>query len=274
MCPEGHLHGGDDPKWKHYQQISMTTSPEARRFAARTADQVLRQGFTRTFWVANVLELFERFAFYGSRRLAVYLNRTVGLSRPATTSSAYGDSSSACRSSRASSSTASGSSAASRVLLDLLRRYSLALARMPAGRPSWTRSEKGYVVLALVVTAIGGSLIKPCIVGTVARTTTERRILGYSIYYTLVNFGGFLGDPREQVGIRWGIAEVLSCPPPCRPGSSSGRSRSTRTRGPARARSRRSSRTALVLGTPLHQFLVIFLSYRSCSGNLLRFRST
>ena len=42
--------------------------------------RVLRTGFTRTFWVANVLELFERFAFYGSKAvLAVYLNRTVGL---------------------------------------------------------------------------------------------------------------------------------------------------------------------------------------------------
>ena len=41
---------------------------------------VLRSGFTPTFWVANVLELFERFAFYGSKAvLAVYLNRAVGL---------------------------------------------------------------------------------------------------------------------------------------------------------------------------------------------------
>src|SRR5258707_7228008 len=37
-------------------------------------------GFTRTFWVANVLELFERFAFYGSKAvLTIYLPKRVGL---------------------------------------------------------------------------------------------------------------------------------------------------------------------------------------------------
>ena len=40
----------------------------------------LRRGFHRTFWIANTLELFERFAFYGSKAvLAVYLAEKVGL---------------------------------------------------------------------------------------------------------------------------------------------------------------------------------------------------
>ena len=40
----------------------------------------LRHGFSRTFWVANVLELFERFAYYGSKAiLAVYIAEQVGL---------------------------------------------------------------------------------------------------------------------------------------------------------------------------------------------------
>ena len=60
-----------------------------------------------------------------------------------------------------------------------------------------------------VITAIGGSLIKPCIVGTVARTTTEAsKSLGYSIYYTLVNIGGAIGPllalpVRENLGIAY-----------------------------------------------------------------------
>jgi MFS family permease len=60
-----------------------------------------------------------------------------------------------------------------------------------------------------VVTAVGGSLIKPSIVGTVARTTTkETASLGYSIYYTLVNFGGAVGPMlamlvRRNVGISY-----------------------------------------------------------------------
>src|SRR5215471_20951709 len=40
----------------------------------------LRREFHRTFWIANTLELFERFAFYGSKAvLAVYLAEKVGL---------------------------------------------------------------------------------------------------------------------------------------------------------------------------------------------------
>jgi dipeptide/tripeptide permease len=62
-----------------------------------------------------------------------------------------------------------------------------------------------------LLTAIGGSLIKPCIVGTVAHTTTpETKSLGYSIYYTLVNFGGFLGPILAgQVRVGLGIEYVL-----------------------------------------------------------------
>ena len=42
--------------------------------------QTLRTGFTRSFWVANTLELFERFSYYASKAvLAVYLAEHLGL---------------------------------------------------------------------------------------------------------------------------------------------------------------------------------------------------
>jgi MFS family permease len=54
--------------------------------------------------------------------------------------------------------------------------------------------KKTYLIAALLLTAIGGSLIKPCVVGTVALTSKQNsRALGFSIYYTLVNFGGAIG---------------------------------------------------------------------------------
>jgi len=178
--------------------------------------RVLRTGFTRTFWVANVLELFERFAFYGSKAvLAVYLNRAVGLG---TTGNdlvgVYGL-------------LVFGLPIFAGVVVDrfgfkrsLVACFSIfcvgytliGLAGLPAGQPFIDAlGKKGFVVLALVVTAIGGSLIKPCVVGTVARTTTEEtKSLGYSIYYTLVNFGGFFGPIlASEVRTRWGIADVL-----------------------------------------------------------------
>jgi MFS family permease len=56
---------------------------------------------------------------------------------------------------------------------------------------------------------VGGSLIKPCIVGTVAKTSkTETKALGFSIYYTLVNLGGAIGpiiamSIRKDLGIEY-----------------------------------------------------------------------
>src|SRR5690606_36296552 len=68
---------------------------------------------------------------------------------------------------------------------------------------------KTYVVAVLAITAIGGSLIKPCIVGTVDRTSKpQTKALGFAIYYTLVNFGGAIGPllalpVRQNLGIEF-----------------------------------------------------------------------
>ena len=59
----------------------------------------------------------------------------------------------------------------------------IGLAGLPAGKPlvAALGGPQTYMILALVITAIGGSLIKPSIVGTVARTTNkETKSLGYS----------------------------------------------------------------------------------------------
>lgn len=63
------------------------------------------------------------------------------------------------------------------------------------------------VLLILTVPALGPAIVKPCVVGTTARASTENvRSLGYSIYYTLVNVGGMLGPivaflVRRSLGI-------------------------------------------------------------------------
>jgi proton-dependent oligopeptide transporter, POT family len=88
--------------------------------------------------------------------------------------------------------------------------FLIGLGGLPIGKPLVNAlGPKAYMILALVITAIGGSLIKPSVVGTVARTTTEEtKGLGYSVYYTLVNIGGAVGPNlalpvREHLGISY-----------------------------------------------------------------------
>ncbi|HEX3552898.1 MAG TPA: MFS transporter [Thermoanaerobaculia bacterium] len=175
----------------------------------------LASGFARTFWVANVLELFERFAFYSSKAvLTIYLAQRVGLGPQAAGSLAglfsgvlyflpilagtvvdrYGfkRSLAACFS------------------IFCVGYFLIGLAGLRFGQSIVAAVGRSpYVVAVLMLTAVGGSLIKPCIVGTVARTTTpETKSLGYSIYYTLVNIGGALGpilalEVRQSLGIEY-----------------------------------------------------------------------
>jgi len=176
----------------------------------------MRRGFSATFWIANVVELFERFAYYGSKAvLAVYVAEKVGLGPEkagwlvgslfntllyllpilaGTIVDRYGF---------------------KRSLMICFAIFSLGyfligLGGLPLGQPLvHALGPDAYMVVALIITARGGSLIKPSIVGTVARTTTdETKSLGYSIYYTLVNIGGAVGpilalQVRQSLGISY-----------------------------------------------------------------------
>jgi MFS family permease len=88
--------------------------------------------------------------------------------------------------------------------------FLIGLAGMPLGQDVVQRiGPKNYVIIVLMLTAIGGSLIKPCIVGTVDRTSKPNvKALGFSIYYKLGNIGGAIGpllafQIREGLGIEY-----------------------------------------------------------------------
>ncbi|HVB33920.1 MAG TPA: MFS transporter [Patescibacteria group bacterium] len=160
----------------------------------------IRAGFGAAFWVANTSELFERLAFYGQQAfLLLFLTEKLKLSVVAAGElmgwfglMVY----------------------ALPVLVGSLAdrfgfRRALAVAYLFAGTgyfllgsvsSSWMRPVRTAVPLywlllaILMVTALGPALVKPCVVGTVAVSSTEAvRSIGYSIYYTLVNVGGALG---------------------------------------------------------------------------------
>jgi proton-dependent oligopeptide transporter, POT family len=174
----------------------------------------LRSGFPSSFWIANTLELFERLAFYGAKAvLAVFLATKVGLEKEAGTLAGI----------------FSGVIYTLPILAGVLvDRYGfrktltacfaiftvgyffIALAGLQFGEEIVAAVGKyPYVLTVLLLTAVGGSLIKPCIVGTVSKTApVDKKALGFSIYYTLVNIGGTLGPViagqlRQNIGIEY-----------------------------------------------------------------------
>lgn len=179
---------------------------------SRLAD--IRNGFTPTFWVANTLELFERFAFYGSKAvLAYYLATKVGLQDEAATLTGWF--STLIYSLPIVAGVFVDKYGFRKTLLTCFAIFAIGYFCIGLAGMEWGASitqaigVRNYVIIVLVLTAIGGSLIKPCIVGTVAKTSKpEARALGFSIYYTLVNFGGAIGpiiglSVRKDLGIEF-----------------------------------------------------------------------
>ncbi len=58
-----------------------------------------------------------------------------------------------------------------------------------------TARSFGVLSVALLLIAVGGSIIKPTIAGTVTRTTEEgsTRSVGFGLYYMMINAGGLIG---------------------------------------------------------------------------------
>jgi len=185
--------------------------------------QTVRTGFSRSFWVANTLELFERFSYYASKAvLAVYLAEHLGLGP--TTATLYAGSifNTLIYLLPALAGTVVDRYGFRRSLMLCFSIFSVGylivgLAGLPVAQPLVAAvGLRAWTLTGLVIAAIGGSLIKPSIVGTCARTTTEEsKALGYSIYYSIVNVGGLLGPVlavpiREHLGIAY-VLVVASC---------------------------------------------------------------
>lgn len=56
--------------------------------------------------------------------------------------------------------------------------------------PWWVGAS---VVLAIVLIGMGGSVIKPCISGTVQKTAGKRATLAFAIFYMIINIGSLVG---------------------------------------------------------------------------------
>ena len=175
-----------------------------------------RSKFPRTFWVANVMELFERGAYYGMNSvLAVYLTRAVADGGLGFAEQSVGFLQSIVY--------------AMTYVLPILggaladrygyrRMLMVAFSFLATGYfATGYTSTYAMVFLALLVMATGSGLFKPIISGTIARTTDESNsAFGFGIYYWMINLGAFLAPLVVSVlkGFSWQyvfMASALYC---------------------------------------------------------------
>ena len=149
--------------------------------------------YPRTFWVANTLELFERWAYYGMFTvISVYLTNPVSMGGLGFTQEQRG--------------VMQAIATGILYLLPILggaiadrfgyRKVLLgAFASLAAGYLAMgLTSTYATVFTAFLLVALGGAFFKPVIVATVSKTTTkETATLGFGIFYMIVNIGGFIG---------------------------------------------------------------------------------
>src|SRR5262249_41076522 len=170
----------------------------------------IRTGFERPFWVANISEIFERLAYYGAfASLATYLRETLSFptEQTGTLTGFFGG--------MVWFLAIFGGTIADR--LGFRRALSLAYLILAGayfllgsiGAP-WLSPVRNampmslFVGFILLLPALGISLVKPSVVGTTARAWSGNvRSLVYSIYYTMVNIGGFLGPFAGSLARRY-----------------------------------------------------------------------
>jgi len=160
----------------------------------------IQTGFERSFWVANITEIFERLSYYGAfASLALYLQGRLNFSTEQTGAltgvfggmvwflAMFGGAIADRMGFRRALSIAYLILAVAYFLIGSIGASWLAPVRnaLPLGL---------FVGFILILPALGISLVKPAVVGTTARASSENvRTIGYSIYYTMVNIGGAAG---------------------------------------------------------------------------------
>jgi POT family proton-dependent oligopeptide transporter len=179
--------------------------------------QEIRNGFDKSFWVANSTELFERLAYYGLQAvLAIYLHERLQFSDQQTgllqgvfgfvvwflpiIGGALAD-----------------RFGFRRALMFAYLILSLGYFLIGSITAAWLAPVRAavplyWVVFAiLMVPALGPGMVKPVVAGTTARASSEAmRGLGFSIYYTIVNIGGALGPLlASRVRSSFGVESVF-----------------------------------------------------------------
>ncbi len=177
--------------------------------------------FPTTFWTANTIELFERAAYYSMASFVViYLKESLGMSPTLATflngsvlwgliyflpilsgtlADRYGF--------KRSLVVAFVMLALGYVAMGNLQKFWPAIAGGTGGAPL---DYTVPVVLGIVLSGLGGSIVKPCIAGTVQKTSGLRATLGFGIFYMIINIGSIAGRGVSYFArSRFGIPSIF-----------------------------------------------------------------
>ena len=169
--------------------------------------------FPRTFWVANTMELFERWAWYGLFAvLALYLTKSTDEGALGFTQSQKGS--------------IMGTVTA---ILYFLPIITGALADRLGYKKvlifAYLILSSGYLVmgsvhsyvlvyLAFLWVALGAALFKPVISATITKSTNKKTSsIGFGIFYMMVNVGGFIGpifSSKLRGAYGWRIVFIMA----------------------------------------------------------------
>jgi POT family proton-dependent oligopeptide transporter len=176
------------------------------------SEVVKNEKFPRSFWTANLTELFERGAYYAMASFVVLYLGQIGLGDylPSTLNGALW---ALVYFLPILSGTIADHVGFKRSLLVAF--VLLAIGYFMMGYPVWFGGQElkqiveseitaGLnviipVSLAIIIIGIGGSVIKPCISGTVQKTAGTRHTLGFGIFYMVINIGSLCGRAVSYV---------------------------------------------------------------------------
>jgi dipeptide/tripeptide permease len=174
-----------------------------------------KQKFPKTFWTANTIELFERAAYYSMASfMVIYLKESLGM-RPTVATFLNG-----------SllwgliyflpilSGTLADKFGYKRLLTLSFFMISLAYFVLGNVQKFWpglsghqaaeTIDYTLPIVLGILLLGMGGSIVKPCIAGTVQKTAGTRATLAFGIFYMIINIGSITGR-----GVSYFIRKIL-----------------------------------------------------------------
>jgi dipeptide/tripeptide permease len=183
-----------------------------------------RQKFPATFWTANTIEIFERAAYYAMASfMVIYLKETLGMT-PATATFLNGTLlwgiiyflpilSGTLADKYGYKRTLSAAFVMIVLGYSVVGNVQRFWPGMAGTGPGGTADYLIPVIVGICLIGIGGSVVKPCIAGTVQKTAGRRATLAFGIFYMVINIGSISGRAVSYfVRTKLGIPAIFQYP--------------------------------------------------------------